>query len=602
MCESDLKRVLVVVVAAVAIVASAGGAAAGGPAQQNAARPEATINQLPEAWPTETIGAGGWTVYTQMGVAVQDKSAADGDCSTGGSNPSGATDIIRGDSPYHPSALWAYDPATNVFYYRIRVAGMPLTNGAQNNGTRTGGDPWTNVTWNLLIDADNDGWKEFTVVLDGDSGGKQGSDISVPPATNDGDDVKIYYNNGAGQCVTAEAVSGNQITNPYQLVWWGNAGTQNAAVPGSPTGDGATWDFGRTRCVYHTASSTTWGRGYFVDFQFPLSALTDAYNLGSGGTPLVGLDTPLAFGYGTSNSNQNPLQKDYATNFCYTAGCDVRFPYSDVVTLGGGTAHDPIIGAMSLSEVTCPSRVTVHAAVASALKVEPPDTGTGVVEDTIAWVRFEYFLDADADGMADDAGSSWTPMAGGGRDGAEPRRERGRRPDGRLGRLQRLGQWSGTRPSWPRASTSSAWSPRTTQELSGHQGGRLLRPGRRHVRTPGRTCRGPPTRTPSTRRPAIVSAATSGWSTWPGSSRASRPMWWPSTEPMGLSWRGRRPPAGPSAIWPRPSRSIARIPSASITPWSIPPGPCPRRATAPRCPPWRMTASGCIRASCGTRM
>ena len=237
----DMERVLVVVVAAVAIVASAGGAAAGGPAQQNAARPEATINQLPEAWPTETIGAGGWTVYTQMGVAVQDKSSADGDCSTGGSNPSGATDIIRGDSPYHPSALWTYDPETNVFYYRIRVAGMPLTNGAQNNGTRTGGDPSTNVTWNLLIDADNDGWKEFTVVLDGDSGGKQGSDISVPPATNDGDDVKIYYNNGAGQCVTAEAVSGNQITNPYQLVWWGNAGTQNAAVPGSPTGDGATW-------------------------------------------------------------------------------------------------------------------------------------------------------------------------------------------------------------------------------------------------------------------------------------------------------------------------------------------------------------------------
>jgi hypothetical protein len=383
-----------------------------------AAAPESIVNPNPVAWPEETTEATPghvvWNVYTQMGDPVQDKSKADGDCSTGGTAPSGATDIVRGDPPdYRPSALWAYDPATGVFFYRIRVDGMPLTPNGENKGERTGGDPWASITWNLLIDADNDGWKEFTVVLDGDSGGKNGSDISVPPASNDGDDLKIYYNDLDSQCVTTEAVSGNQVTTAYDLVWWGNAGTQNAVVPASHTADGATWDFGRTRCVYHTAANTTWGSGYFVDFQFPISALTDAYNSGYGGNPLVACDTPVAFGYSTSNSNQDPLQKDYATNFCYTAGCDRRFPYSDVVTLCGGTATAPIIGAMTLTDIDCPSSVTVHVAVASALQVVPPYTGTGVVDDTIASVLFEYYLDANGNGIADDgaSGSSWQSMA-----------------------------------------------------------------------------------------------------------------------------------------------------------------------------------------------
>jgi hypothetical protein len=189
-----------------------------------------------------------------------------------------SNDVVRGDAPYYPSALWAYDPATQVFFYRIRVDGMPLNVGAEKDGTHTGKDPWSNVTWNLLIDADNDGWKEFTVVLDGNSGGTA-ADIWAGGAS-DGDDLKIYYNNDPRQCVTTEAVSGNQIITPYNLVWWGNSGTKNAVVPASPTADGATWDFGRTRCVYHSAANGTWGRGYFVDFQFPISALTDAYNSG----------------------------------------------------------------------------------------------------------------------------------------------------------------------------------------------------------------------------------------------------------------------------------------------------------------------------------
>jgi hypothetical protein len=116
----------------------------------------------------------------------------------------------------------------------------------------------------------------------------------------------------------------------------------------------------------------------------------------------VACDTPVAFGYSTASSNQDPLQKDYATNFCYTAGCDKPFPYSDVVTLCGGTATAPIIGAMSLTGVDCLNSVTVHVAVASSLQVVPPLTGTGVVDDSIDWVRFEY---------SNDQGAHWAEMA-----------------------------------------------------------------------------------------------------------------------------------------------------------------------------------------------
>jgi hypothetical protein len=343
--------------------------------------------------------------YTQTGSAIKDQTGND-DCSTGGSRPAGAAEISSGDSPYFPSAYFSYDAAAGVFYYRIRLDTMPLTSSAASAGTRTGGDPWGNVTYDLLIDTDGDGYKEFTVVLDGDSGGGKNRDISMPPAVNDGDDLKIYYNNLPSQCVTPETVSNNSVTNPGDLVWWGNAGTKDAAVPSNPTSDGAAWDFGRSRLVYHSASNATWGRGYFVDFQFPVAALTDAYNGGAGGAQLVGPDTPLAFGYSTSNSNADPLQKDYASNLCYTASCGARFPYMDFITLRDGLGQAPKIGGMTLSGIDCQTSVTVSAAVADTLSV----TG-GTVDDTIAYVLFEYYSDTNGNGVDDDGGvwASMTP-------------------------------------------------------------------------------------------------------------------------------------------------------------------------------------------------
>ncbi len=363
----------------------------------------AEIASIPADWPGEHLGPGGWVAYTQTGAAIKDQMGKT-DCSTGGSRPAGAAEISSGDYPYFPSAYFAYDAGAGVFYYRIRLDAMPLTSSAETEGTGTGGDPWGNVTYNLLIDTDGDGYKEFTVVLDGDSGGGKNKDISVPPSVNDGDDLKIYFNDLPSQCVTPETVSNNSLTAYGDLVWWGNAATRDAEVPSDPTADGATWNFGRSRLVHHNGSNTTWGRGYFVDFQFPAAVLTDAYNGGAGGTQLVGLDTPLAFGYSTSNSNANPLQKDYASNLCYTASCGARFPYMDIITLRDSLGQAPKIGGMTLSEIDCHASVTVRVAVADTLSV----TG-GTVDDTINYVLFEYYPDTDGNGVDDDGGE-WSSM------------------------------------------------------------------------------------------------------------------------------------------------------------------------------------------------
>jgi hypothetical protein len=370
--------------------------------------PTIEVNEPPVAWPSETIGTGGWTVYTQQGSSIKDLTG-NPDCSRGAS-VTGMVDISRGDSPYYDSCLYSYNATNQVFYYRVRVDGQPLTNSARTTGNGTGADPWANSTWNLLIDLDGDGWREFNVVLAGDSGGGGSRDISVVPGSNDGDDLKIYYSNSASQCVTSETISNNQITLVGDLVWWGNAATQSATVPGNPAADGATWNFGRSRMVYHTAANATWGSGHFVDFQFPLAACTDAYNGGSGGNGLLGPQTPITFGYTTSNSNSDPLQKDFASSFCYTPSCSTRFPYADALILASGISAGPVIGAMALTAITCPTQATVSAGVTDTLAVEPPGTGSGTVVDTIASVTFQYYFDANGNGVADD-GSTWTNMA-----------------------------------------------------------------------------------------------------------------------------------------------------------------------------------------------
>ncbi len=369
----------------------------------------AVFNQNPVAWPAETMGTGGWTAYTNLGLPIKDKKNNMGDCSKN-STPTGDNDISRGTSPYYPSVFYSYDSLNRVLFYRIRVMAMPLTSVARATGDGKGTNPWNNPTWNLIIDTDSDGYKEFTVVLHGDSGGTQNKDISATPGINSGDDLKIYYENSNTQCVTGAVISNNIVVTPNNLVWWGNASTKNAVVPGDPNADGSTWDFGRTRMVFHSWLNATWSDGYFVDFQFPIDALTDAFNGGNGGRALVNVKTPVAFGFTTSSTNTDPLQKDFASDYCYSPDCSSLFPYMDIVTFSGGITQNPVVGRLTISNILCPTAVTLRVNIADTLIVEPPFTGSGLVIDTISQVTFQYYRDVNGDGKPNDP-SSWMNMA-----------------------------------------------------------------------------------------------------------------------------------------------------------------------------------------------
>ena len=118
----------------------------------------------------------GWRAYTQLGTPIGDLPSAS-DNSTGGTTPTQAADFITGTLP---SFYIGYDSVNQVLFIRMRLASSPLTptpNGASND------DPFGNVTWSLLIDTDGDGFKEFLVRLNGDSGGPPN-----PPI----DDLAVY--------------------------------------------------------------------------------------------------------------------------------------------------------------------------------------------------------------------------------------------------------------------------------------------------------------------------------------------------------------------------------------------------------------------------
>ena len=170
----------------------------------------------PVSWPT---GAGDgtnkkWQAYTMLLNDIKDgttaSSGGDGD-TTYGANPTGAQDISSMDPDRtYPSAYWSFDAANQVFFYRIRVAQNPLASGVKKDGipdpvtNDIAGKPWANGTWNLTVEIDGDGWKEFAVILDGNSGGSS-NDIEAenPPnfpnlttiPIHAGDDIVLFYNN-----------------------------------------------------------------------------------------------------------------------------------------------------------------------------------------------------------------------------------------------------------------------------------------------------------------------------------------------------------------------------------------------------------------------
>lgn len=325
----------------------------------------------PGSWPSDSQ----WIPYTSNGSNISDvEGGSGGDNSTGGTNPSGAVDIV---ADYGPAVSW-YSDATNL-YFRMQLADSPL----QATGNSK---PFSSATWNILLDTDGDGFKEFVVHIDGTGGGGQ-----VQP-----DDIVVIYNDDPTQAFT--------VTGGVDTIWRQDSAdnpsdSTSRSIDGEPGNNASNWDndgsaggpdydFTRSRIIDVNGSVT------YLDFQVPLSALDAA----SRGGPTFTISTPFAMGFSTSNSNSDPVQKDLAYAGDYIAVATSPIPFGDFVDPTGSTYEKPIIQSFSASGCG-PAMLTTSILDSNTLVA-------GQVVST-ASAEFYYYYDANADGVANDTGSGW---------------------------------------------------------------------------------------------------------------------------------------------------------------------------------------------------
>lgn len=324
----------------------------------------------PGSWPLDSQ----WIPYTSSGTNVSDvQGGSGGDASTGGTNPSGSVDIV---ADYGPAVSW-YSDGSNL-YFRMQLNSSPL----QATGNSK---PFTSATWNILLDTDGDGFKEFVVHIDG-TGGNQ----STP------DDIVVIYNDAATQAFVVTGASDaiwrqdsadNPTDSGSQFVD-GEPGSNASAWDSDGTPGGVDYDFSRSRLIDVNGSVT------YLDFQVPLSSLDAAAR----GGPTFSTTTPFAMGFSTSNSNTDPVQKDLAYDGVFTAVATSPIPFGDFVDPNGNTYEDPIIQSFSASGC---GPATLTTAVLDSNDV----VGGQVISSASA--AFYYYFDGNSDGIANDSGSGW---------------------------------------------------------------------------------------------------------------------------------------------------------------------------------------------------
>ena len=315
--------------------------------------------------------------YTRLGQPQSDLSG--GNDNSKGASPTQSTDFSSGPAFDQPS--FYYYGNGSILFFRFRINGPPLALTGSSQ-------PFDSATWNILVDIDGDGWKEFVIELDGTSSGP------MP------DDIVVIYDNSNSQKFNIGAAN----------VWRQDCArhtndTSIATVDGEPGSsanwdsdpDPYVWDFGRTRVVQidRTKKPGSQNSEYFLDIQIPLDVL-DATALGG---PKLTSKSVFSFAATTSTSNTDPTQKDILYAGDFTAG-DVPFPFGDPTTPDSQIIQNPII--LSVTATPCPSPITLRANVLDVTTVI-----NNVVTSTVSSVSFEYYLDLNKDNIAND-NSTWT--------------------------------------------------------------------------------------------------------------------------------------------------------------------------------------------------
>lgn len=300
------------------------------------------LAQTPKTWPDAGNAdfTANWITYTRLGVGIRDQEGST-DPSNGGTTPTQYVDVV-GSTLGVPSVFYRYDMSKQTLFVRMRMEVSTLTNspdGASND------DPFNNGTWCLLIDSDADGWKEFVVMLDGQTGSP-----SSPL-----DEVSVYYEN----------------TNTQSLVSATKIFSQKMIFPDRDARSDV-YDFGWGRAIQLATGPSG---DFYLDWQIPLSAFNG----------LITENTHIAFGYSTANSNTNPLQKDVVFQGNFIAAENKQFPFGDQLTLQGGITQLPYA---EILRVTGCNPTIIDAEIMDVLDVN--EAGQGTIQSSIQKVSFYY--------------------------------------------------------------------------------------------------------------------------------------------------------------------------------------------------------------------
>ncbi|HLX11354.1 MAG TPA: hypothetical protein VKS81_00945, partial [Bacteroidota bacterium] len=278
-----------------------------------------TVTFNPVGWPADAQ----WTANTLKGAPINDPTHSDP--SNGGTQPNNYVDISSGtpDGTY-PSSYWAYNGTT--FFIRFALQGSPDT---YTPGHSVGAaDPWTSGTWQMMLDLNGDGWRDFGINLDGQSGTPSSpiDKISVIYSRVTGTQSLDYVNTtGVYLCGQEYACiaypSGANSGQAERFDGNGNLMNQNNVWSVSTTGTLDTLDFGTTRVIDNTAT-----RGdFFLDFQISMSY----FNATQFDGPELTGNTLFGAFFTTANSNSNPLQKDFSWTGCFSASTSAIAPSAD---------------------------------------------------------------------------------------------------------------------------------------------------------------------------------------------------------------------------------------------------------------------------------
>ncbi len=266
----------------------------------------AAFSDTRTTWSNFTTGGGYTAPYTYLGQPIADHETSSDPTHGSASVPPAATDLASaspgappgpedtpsygyydGGTPYDP-----LDPSSmedDYLFFRMRVRGDP------KSGTQAAKTDFKSYHWNVLLDIDDDGYKEYWIDLEG----------SYASGNNQYDRLQILYNNDNTQNISDPAAAQVEQFTAYNVADAGNLSHSLVTTIPDSSGD------------------------YWIDMQIPLTALNDENS-----NQVVYPNSPVGFVFSTGASNQDPLQKDWMMDLHFLSSSD-PITFGDIVILNG---------------------------------------------------------------------------------------------------------------------------------------------------------------------------------------------------------------------------------------------------------------------------